>query len=44
MIPWDNFKAPASPYPDALAFSAMGVGKVTLFIDQAYLSKTVKAQ
>lgn len=43
VIPWDSFKVPASPYPDALAFSATGAGKVTFFIDQAYLSKTVKA-
>jgi len=43
VMPWDSFKAPASPYPDALAFSATSAAKVTLFIDQAYLSKTVKA-
>jgi hypothetical protein len=42
VMPFDNFKVPASPYPDALAFSAVGANKVTIFIDQAYLSKTVK--
>jgi hypothetical protein len=43
VMPWDSFKVPAMPYPDALAFSATTSAKVTLFIDQAYLSKTVKA-
>lgn len=43
VMPWSSFNVPASPYPDALAFSATGTGKVTFFIDQAYLSKTVAA-
>lgn len=41
VIPWASFKAPASPYPDALTFAATAAGHVTFFVDQAYLSKTV---
>jgi hypothetical protein len=42
VIPWDSFKVPGSAYPDGMVFSATAAGKVTVFIDQAYLSKTVK--
>jgi hypothetical protein len=42
VIPWSKFNVPASPYQDALAFSGTGAGKVTIYVDQAYLSKTVK--
>jgi hypothetical protein len=42
VIPWSSFNVPSSPYPDAITFTATGSGKVTFFIDQAYLSKTVK--
>jgi hypothetical protein len=41
VIPWDKFMVPGSPYPDALVFGSTSASKVTIFIDQAYLSKTV---
>lgn len=42
-IPWDKFKVPANPYPDALTFAATTSGRTTFFVDQAYLSKSVAA-
>jgi hypothetical protein len=41
VIPWDKFMVPGSPYPDALVFGSTSASKVTIFIDQAYLSKSV---